>query len=331
MGSAKKPAASAKSKKPSGASKQPPHAWKPGADPLAVAPHAIANVSAGLAGFVTDTAPYDPDEAKALADALRPRLAAIAPDRIVIPRVDVAVTARVLLTVHAFVTGAAGVYDSFSQLAKAGLFDISNVDQLRDVMCVVLYAHREAEAAGAFKTNAKIPPALDEASAQVEREMQSVLEHNFAEHPTHGPVLAQLRPGTSYADRAGDLLGYAQIYEAEHAVVSKDTKYKPTHLADAKKHAGAIYAALGQSMTPQARAWADLLWRAWTLGSAMYFEVRETGLYLHRYDPLREQRFPSVFVVGRPGVGQKKGKKGAGDPGSGSGKGAAQGGEGPVN
>ena len=45
-----------------------------------------------------------------------------------------------------------------------------------------MYAHREATEAGAFKTNAKIPEALDTASAKLESEMQSVTEHNLGDN-----------------------------------------------------------------------------------------------------------------------------------------------------
>ena len=43
----------------------------------------------------------------------------------------------------------------------------------------------------------------------------------------------------------------------------------------------------------------------------MYFEVQEAGTFLLRYDPRRAARFPSLYVVGRPGVGRKKAKKAA--------------------
>jgi hypothetical protein len=77
----------------------------------------------------------------------------------------------------------------------------------------------------------------------------------------------------AYLDRADDLIGYAKIYEAKHAVVAKDTKYKPTHVADARRLAGEIIAALSNTMSPKAREEYDLLRRAWTLLSKMYVEL----------------------------------------------------------
>jgi hypothetical protein len=128
-------------------------------------------------------------------------------------------------------------------------------------------------------------------------------------------ILDVLRPGTSYLDRANDLLGYAKVYEAEPGVVSKDTKYTPTQIAEARRMAGEILAALSAAMTPKAREWYDLLQRAWTLATKMYFEVQEAGTFLLRYDPRREERFPSLCAVARGGGPKKKGKKAADDAG----------------
>jgi hypothetical protein len=44
----------------------------------------------------------------------------------------------------------------------------------------------------------------------------------------------------------------------------------------------------------------------------MYVEVQENGLCLLRYDPQRDQRFPSVFAAGRPGAGKRPSKKDGG-------------------
>ena len=297
-----------------------PPAAKPfpaGADPLAVAPSAIASIAAPLAAFVPVAATYDAVLAKGLVESYRPRLAAIEPARIITPRLDVDAASRALLSVHATATQAPGLHAQLKQLHAAEQLDIANVDDLKDVVFIVMFAYREATEAGAFKTNAKIPEALDTASAKLETEMQSVCEHNLGDHPVHGVLLDVLRPGTSYLDRANDLLGYAKVYEAEPGVVSKDTKYKPTHVADARRLAGEILAALSAAMTPKAREWYDLLQRAWTLATKMYFEVQEAGMFLLRYDPRREERFPSLYAVARGGGAKKKGKKAADAAGSG--------------
>lgn len=291
----------------------------PGADPLAVAPPAVANAASALAGFVPVPAVYDAVLAKSLVETYRPRLAAIDPARIVTPRLDIDVAAGVLLSVHATLTQAPGLHAQLSQLHAAKQIDLANVDGLKEVTFVLMFVHREATEAGAFKSSAKISEKLDQDSAKLEGEMQSVAEHNLSDHPEHGPVLALLRPGYSYLDRANDLLGYAKVFEAALGIVSKDTKYKATHVAEARQLAGEILAALSAAMSPKARESYDLLQRTWTLASKMYFEVQEAGRFLLRYDPRREERFPSLYAAARGG-GPKKGKKAAGGEGKAQGE-----------
>ena len=280
----------------------------PGADPLAVAPPAIASAAASLAAFAPVAATYDAILAKGLVETYRSRLAAIDPERIITPRLDIDVASGVLLSVHATLTQAPGLYAQLEQLHAAKVLDLASVDDLKDVTFVLMFAAREATEAGAFKSTAKISEKLDQESAKLEAEMQSVTEHNLRDHPDHGPVLDRLRPGHSYLDRANDLLGYAKIYEAAPGIVAKDTKYQPTHVADARRLAGEILASLSAAMTPMAREWYDLLQRTWTLVTKMYFEVQEAGTFLLRYDPRREERFPSLYAAARGG-GPKKGKK----------------------
>jgi len=306
----------------------PPPAAKPfppGADPLTVAPSAVASTAAALASFSPTAATYDAVKAKSLVDTYRSRLAAIDPQRIITPRLDVDAAARALLAVHATVTQAPGLYAQLQQLDAAKQIDIASVDSLGDLTFVLMFVYREATEAGAFKTSAKIPEALDTSSAALETEMQKVCEHNFSDHPDHGVVLDYLRPGTSYLDRANDLLGYAKIYEAEAGIISKDTKYKSTHVANAREQAGEILALLSAAMSPKAREWYDLLQRAWTLTTKMYFEVQEAGTFLLRYDPRRGERFPSLYAVARGGGRPKKGKKAGGTAeGAADGAGAAE-------
>lgn len=165
--------------------KNAPPALPAGADPLTAAPSAIANAASTFVGFTPKAEPYDDKEAKKAAAAIRPRLAAIAPGRIVTPRLDIDAAARALLGVHAFVTQAPHVRDWFAHLAKAGLFDSSNIDQLRRVASVVIFFYREVQAAGAFKATARgvRPP-----PARVDPALENVLRG-----PGEWALLAALR------------------------------------------------------------------------------------------------------------------------------------------
>ncbi|WP_437732667.1 hypothetical protein [Sorangium sp. So ce1335] len=303
----------------------------PGTDPLAFAPPVVTTLSAQLAGFKAEPHGYDPELAEELVAAYRPRLTAITPDRLEVPRVDVESVSRALLTVHAL-TQAPPLLALYRGAAAQGEFQIDNLDHLKALALILLHAYRQADAAGAFASGAKLSAALDRESAEVESRMQKVCEHFFGDDPELGPVLRRLSAGTGYLDRAYDLLGYADIYQARHDVVSTDpVHHRATDLADARRLASQMLAVLGAALSPKAREAYDLLQRAWTLAKPLYVEVQELGLRFLRYDPQRDARFPSLYVVGRAGQGRKRTKKEAaapagGDTASSGGGGAATGG-----
>ena len=274
-------------------------------NPLTVAPPAVANIAADLAGFVPQPAAYEPKAAAELLAAYRPRLAAIPPEVLDFPRVDVDAVCRQLLAVHAL-TQHPPVLAFYKAAAAAGHFDLANLQHLQAVTLVLLHALRLADAAGAFRT-AKVSAELDAKSAELEARIQKVCEHFFADHPEIGPVLRRLSPGTGFLDRAYDLLGYADIYEQQHAIVSTDPlHYRKTDLGDARKLAGQILQEIGATMAPDAREAFDILRRTWTLLKPIYFEVQQVGLSGLRHDPQRHDRFPSLYVVGRKGQGRRK-------------------------
>jgi hypothetical protein len=300
--------------KPKAAKKSAPNAsplviFQAGSDPLAVAPATVTNLAAELASFKAEPIAYDPKTAETLLDSYRPRLMAIGSDRLRVPRVQVDAVCRALFAIYSL-TQYPPMLARYTAAAVQGEFDVANLDHLKALSLIQLSVYQKAEAAGAFATNAKIPATLDEESASVEIRMQKVAEHFFADDPVIGPLLQRLSPGTSYADRAEDLLGYANIYESKLDIVSKDPlHFRDTDIAEARRLAGNIMSALGIAMTPQAFGFYDLVRRTWTLLEPIYFEVRELGLRFLRYDPQREARFPSLYVVGRGSQGRRKTNK----------------------
>ncbi|MGK3966024.1 hypothetical protein WMF38_17810 [Sorangium sp. So ce118] len=297
-----------------------------GTDPLAFAPPVVTTLSAQLAGFTAEPHGYDPKLAEDLVAAYRPRLTAITPDRLEVPRVDVESVSRALLTVHAL-TQAPPLLALYRGAATQGEFQLDNLDHLKALALILLHAYRQADAAGAFTSGAKLSAALDKESAEVESRLQKVCEHFFGDDPEIGPVLRRLSAGTGYLDRAYDLLGYADIYQAKHDVVSTDpVHYRATDLADARRLASQMLAVLGAALSPKAREAYDMLQRAWTLARPLYVEVQELGLRFLRYDPQRDARFPSLYVVGRAGQGRKRTKKAAAAPAGGASASSAGGG-----
>jgi hypothetical protein len=278
--------------------------FTPGFDPLAFGPPALTRLPAVLAGIQLDLPVYEPEAAEALVQANRPRMVAIAADRLDFPRVDVDTVSRALLTAYAL-TQVPDLLAIYKGAAGAGQFDLANLDHLRDLTLILVHAYHKAGAAEALKTNARVPAELDKESAEVEKRMQKVCEDFFPDDP----AIVALRPGTGYVDRAYDLLGYADKYDEKPSIVTGHVQYRATDKDAARKLAGRILAEVDQGRNPAQKRALDLLSRAWTTLKPVYFEVQQVGLAALRYDPVREDRFPSLYVVGRKGQGRKKASK----------------------
>ena len=282
-----------------------------------LAPAAALAAAADHPTAAVKPAPYDPAAAKVALETLRPRLLAIPTEKLSVPRLDVRAAALAALGVHAYVTEHTPLRSRFEKLHEAGEMEIANLAGLKDAAFVVLLTFAQAEAAGAFATEVKVAAAVVEQAMGVERRMQELLEYMFKKDPQVAPLLAVLRPGTGYRDLAADLIGYDEIYERHEKDVAADTtNYQPTDLADARRLAGEILSGLSAAMSPKAREAYDLLQRAWTWLLQVYSEVSEAGRWLLRYDPRREERFPSLFAAGRPRGGRpsKKAKPGEASP-----------------
>ncbi|MBK8253211.1 MAG: hypothetical protein IPK82_11165 [Polyangiaceae bacterium] len=194
-------------------------------------------------------------------------------------------------------------------------FDMSHVHNLAPLASALIYVHEQAGAAGAYTTEAKLPAELAKASAECEKRMQTLCEYHFGDDPVIGSLLAELAPGTDYRDRAADLLGYARIYEMRPEAVKADAKhYRPTDVADARKYAGQILAALRDADSPKARLWGDRLVKVFTLLYAAHAEVRATWLWLERKDAGAAERFPSLYAP-PPGSRPRKTAAKAPEPG----------------
>lgn len=250
--------------------------------------------------------------AEALA-ALRPALAAIAPEDVDTARLDVEAAAYAALSIAKLVQSD-DVRPRFAEL-PARAFEMANADGLAPAALAALAALEAAQDEGAQDTEAKVPPALAAEAAEIEQRMQTVCEYHLSDDPEIAPLLDRLRPGTGYRDLLNDLKGYARIYERRADVVKTDTKnYRPGDLKRARELAAILGQAFFDTMSPRAREAYDTCARCWTVLSARYEEVRQTGLWLFRADPHRDQLFPSLYVAGRPGVGRPRRSQGAAPP-----------------
>lgn len=288
-------------------SPSPSPAVQPAAKPAPLAPPAVLGAAASHAGLALKPPAYDPTAAAAFLKTFRPQLDAIADADLLIPRLDVRAAALAALGVYAFITQDDALHERFKKQGSIGEFDLANIEALKAAAFLVFSAHAQAEAAGAFATDAKVPADVVEEGLKTEGRMQELCEYKFKRDPKVAPLLAILRPGKSYRDLAGDLLGYADIYEMNPAAVAEDTtNYHPSDVTDARRIAGEILAQLAANMTPKAREAYTLLQRSWTFLVQVYFEVQEVGACLLRCDPRRADWLPSLYAAGRSGRPKKK-------------------------
>ncbi|WP_437926230.1 hypothetical protein WMF37_45560 [Sorangium sp. So ce291] len=154
----------------------------PGTDPLAFAPAAVTTLAAQLAGFTAEPQGYDPGGAEDLVATCRPRLTAITPDRLEVPRLDIEPVCRALLTVHAL-TQAPPLLALYRGAAAQGEFQLDNLEHLKALALILLHAYRQADAAGAFSSGARLSAVLDKESAEVESRLQKVCEHFCGDDP----------------------------------------------------------------------------------------------------------------------------------------------------
>ncbi|WP_437730264.1 hypothetical protein [Sorangium sp. So ce1335] len=277
---------------------------------------------------------YDPAAGKKAIEALASQLDGLSEAELVTVRMDVEAATYAALGVVGFVSSP-DVRARFARLPREE-FDITHLDELGLACFATLHALAEARAAGALETDARLPEALVTEAVEVEGRMQALCEYQLADDPAIKPELDRLRPGTGHRDLANDLLGYARIYELRADVVKADRKhYRAGDAARARELAGVMIQKLSAALTPKAREAYDRYVRVWTLLCQRYDEVRAAALWLWRKNARVQERFPSLFVAGRPNVGRSrketpKGSEGPGKGGSGGGgTGGSGGGEDP--
>lgn len=286
------------------------------------------SVTAAASGEPSYAPPiYDPAAGKKALEALAPELDRLAEAELTTVRMDVEAATYAALGVVGFVSSP-DVRARFARLPREE-FDVTHVDELELACFAALHALAEARAAGALETEARLPVALVTEALEVEARMQALCEYQLADDPAIKPELDRLRPGTGHRDLANDLLGYARIYELRADVVKADPKhYRADDAARARELAGAMIQKLSTAMTPRARQAFDRYVRVWTLLCLHYEEVRAAALWLWRKSSRIQERFPSLFAVGRPNSGRTRKEAPKGGEGDGPGDGGGGGGSG---
>ncbi len=154
-----------------------------------------------------------------------------------------------------------------------------------------LHVSMQAEVAAVAESRATVPGALAAEGLEQVLRMRALADYYFADDPVLGPELASIRKGSGHKDLALDLVRYAAIYDAHHALVSRDPKhYRPGDASNARRLADAINEALAASQGPTAREWIEQKARVFTLLRNAYDEVHATLSWLFRRDPAAQRQ-----------------------------------------
>jgi hypothetical protein len=218
-------------------------------------------------------------EAERAFEAVRAELEAVSERDRQAPNVDLQEAALATLMLADRVASPA-LAERVAKQGKVGEFDVATIERARRYAWACIHLRRKLVLHAETKSEAKISPALAERSEALIDRMRRLCEYHFSDDPELGPVLAQLRLGSGYLDRANDLEEYAEIYRERRAELSADRKlYRSTDEAEARKLSREIYLALGVD-EPNSPDWNALQSAAWPTLSSLYQQLRRIGVYL---------------------------------------------------
>lgn len=237
----------------------------------------------------------DPDGARLAFEAVRPLLDAQTQTRRSNTSLDKAI-------LHAASIGRMvkqpGVRARFAGM-PAGDFDQQHVERLETVALAAWHAAVSLESASVQTSGARISEADVAEGTKLKKRMIKVLEYHLGHLDEVAKELAAIRTGSGYLDLADDLVRLAALYLHHAADLGADTRhYRAADRDRAGRLAHAIHQVLGDGRDTDANYWSDTLARAWALLVATYSEVSAAGRWLYRHEQ-GEQRFPSIYTVGR--------------------------------
>ena len=248
--------------------------------------------------------PLDPQIAAKSFATIRPRLVAIANDRVEPARAEVIKAAIVAWSVARFIEQP-DVRARFAGLPPKE-FKQAHVDDLASIALATFHAATELQSAQATTATAKLPVDLLQSATEVKYRMLKVCEYHLDDHSNDSAEVADIRSGTGHLDLALDHSRLAKLYQKHKNIIKKDPKnYVASDIDDARKYSGEILRLLGEARNENAKTWADMVARAWILLLEVYGEVSSAGRWLFRHDE-SETRFPSLWAVARAGQGRSK-------------------------
>lgn len=187
-----------------------------------------------------------------------------------------------------------------ARMSEIGEVEADLLDQAETLAWAAIHVRRRQLAALVLGSDARVSTEDDNASRLLREKMLRVLDYQIAdEHKDLPAVLAQIREGTGYLDRANDLETLAELYEAHAETLARDGKrYQPGDAAEARRLAEVLYRAVGDAPSNEAALWTGRATRVWPLLVRVAARLRRVGLFLLPGEA-GEQAFPTLAGVVR--------------------------------
>jgi hypothetical protein len=116
----------------------------------------------------------------------------------------------------------------------------------------------------------------------------------FKNNPEILPILINIREGTGFKDDGEDVVRLVDLFQKNWELAAGKTPVTEAYLAEAERDATEQLRLLRQQGRGKGSP-PDMRWRAYTSWAEDYELVADTGRYLARKDPNRNQRFPGIY------------------------------------
>lgn len=250
----------------------------------------------------SSTTPRDPAGSFA---AIRPRLDAMAADRITPPPSELRPALEAARALATALSDPA-VIDRFARV-PSDLLDPGRLAAFGDALRGFEYARGQLEAAASAQGEVTLPEELAARSNALRARMLKVVVHYFEDDETLASELRPLGRKKGHPALCADLRKLAELYDAQRAVVERDPKYwREGDSDEAREAAEAVEALLRAARGEAESEWGDAVARSWTLLAALHEELRLTAHWLFR-DEGGAERF-----VAMPAPPRKRGPRGKG-------------------
>jgi hypothetical protein len=171
----------------------------------------------------------------------------------------------------------------FERLARAGLYDVSQIPRLGKLALAAWFVRYMLELGQFRASSARVSEEVVRQAQLVRARMVRVIDYWLGNVAEVAQRIEFVRTGSGHHDLASDLQELARLYERDDlraATRPGVPHYHETDGHDARALAVTIFTGLGRRGESELERWSTLTERAWTLLARAYDEHRAKGIFL---------------------------------------------------